>query len=230
MIWFIACEATGGSSSDGHHMGLVKQWEYRENIYYLKGENSSRNSFTWRNTSLIEKFGSIWKMLKKKKRERKKGRYFTRKTAKFHWGLFEETDNLSQKLTEAWWSPSSLWKSMFIWRNHQIKEVQFLSRTWIFVVLTSVVAFQFTRPKAKNRRNWTSLVVESLYSFQTTQELICAVSINLLLRVAPRKKFCLFLRRSTSKLWCLYKLLHIMSPICISQDAPVSSSALQRSV
>lgn len=22
MIWYIACEATGGSSSDGHHMGL----------------------------------------------------------------------------------------------------------------------------------------------------------------------------------------------------------------
>lgn len=46
MIQYIACEATGGSSSDGHHMGLVKQWEYRENVYNLKGENSSRNIFT----------------------------------------------------------------------------------------------------------------------------------------------------------------------------------------
>lgn len=46
MVWYTACEATGGGSSDGHHMGLEKQWEYRENIYNLKGENSSRNSFT----------------------------------------------------------------------------------------------------------------------------------------------------------------------------------------
>lgn len=59
MVWYTACEATGGGSSDGYHMGLEKQWEYRENIYNLKGENSSRNSFTWRNTSLIERFGNM---------------------------------------------------------------------------------------------------------------------------------------------------------------------------
>lgn len=40
VIQYIACEATGGSSSDGHHIDLVKDWEYRENKYNLKGENS----------------------------------------------------------------------------------------------------------------------------------------------------------------------------------------------